>query len=103
MTYCFYIFAALAEIAGCFSFWAWLRLNQSIFYLIPGIFSLCLFAYFLTLIETNFAGRGYAAYGGIYIISSLLWMWVVEKNIPTQADMIGSICCLIGAIIIIRG
>lgn len=62
MTYCFDILAGLSEIGGCFSFWIWLRLNQSIFYLIPGIFSLCLFACFLTLVETDFAGRGYAAY-----------------------------------------
>ncbi|MBC7313671.1 MAG: hypothetical protein H5U11_14360, partial [Rhizobium sp.] len=73
-----YVGAALAEIAGCFAFWAWLRLDKSPLWLVPGIFSLALFAFFLTRIDSDFAGRAYAAYGGIYIAASLLWLWSVE-------------------------
>ena len=72
-----YGLAALAEIGGCFAFWAWLRLDRSALWLIPGLASLALFAWVLTLSESAAAGRTYAAYGGIYILSSLLWLWAV--------------------------
>ncbi len=62
-----YVGAALAEIAGCFAFWAWLRLDRSVWWLVPGVASLALFAYLLTLVESAAAGRAYAAYGGVYI------------------------------------
>ena len=67
MTPLVYIGAALAEIGGCFAFWAWLRLDRSPLWLVPGMASLALFAYLLTLIETEHAGRAYAAYGGVYL------------------------------------
>jgi hypothetical protein len=54
--------AAVAEIAGCFAFWAWLRQGKSILWLAPGLISLVLFAYFLTLVPSDHAGRAYAAY-----------------------------------------
>ena len=96
-----YIGAALAEIAGCFAFWAWLRLDKSILWIIPGIASLCLFAYLLTLVDSPAAGRTYAAYGGIYIASSLAWLWLIEDMRPDRWDIVGACICLIGAAIII--
>ena len=72
-----YIGAALAEIAGCFAFWAWLRMAKSPLWLIPGCASLVAFAYLLTRVDTADAGRAYAAYGGIYITAALLWLWLV--------------------------
>ncbi|MEO9337249.1 YnfA family protein [Mesorhizobium sp. SB112] len=96
-----YIGAALAEIAGCFAFWAWLRLDKSPLVLIPGVIFLMLFAYLLTLVESELAGRAYAAYGGIYIASSLLWQWGVEGVRPDRFDISGMILCLIGASVII--
>ena len=63
-----YAGAALAEIAGCFAFWAWLRQGHSPIWLLPGIASLIAFAWLLTLAPTETAGRAYAAYGGIYIV-----------------------------------
>ena len=66
-----YIGAALAEIAGCFAFWAWLRLDKPVWWVLPGLAMLALFAYLLTLVDSPAAGRAYAAYGGIYIVSSL--------------------------------
>ena len=56
-----YVGAAFAEIAGCFAFWAWLRLDKSAWWLIPGALSLLLFAYLLTLVDSAAAGRAYAA------------------------------------------
>jgi small multidrug resistance family-3 protein len=63
MTFLVYAGAALAEIAGCFSFWAWLRLGKSHLWLVPGMGALALFAYLLTLVPSDAAGRAYAAYG----------------------------------------
>jgi small multidrug resistance family-3 protein len=96
-----YIGAAIAEIAGCFAFWAWLRLDKSIWWLAPGVVSLVLFAYLLTLVDSAAAGRAYAAYGGIYIAASLAWLWIVEGVRPDRWDSIGALVCLAGAAIII--
>jgi len=98
-----YGFAALFEIAGCFSFWAWLKLHKSPLWLIPGVASLCLFAWLLTLVDTPVAGRSFAAYGAIYIASSLIWMWVVEHQRPDRWDMAGLVICLVGATVILFG
>lgn len=98
-----YVGAALAEIAGCFAFWAWLRQGQSILWLIPGMVALALFAWLLTLADVEHAGRTYAAYGGVYIASALAWLWAVERVRPDRWDMVGLLVCLIGAAIILFG
>ena len=98
-----YVAAALAEIAGCFAFWAWLRSGRSIWWLLPGTLSLVLFAYLLTRIDVSFAGRAFAAYGGIYIIMSLAWLWAVEGRAPSLWDMAGAGFCLLGAGLILMG
>lgn len=96
-----YIGAALAEIAGCFAFWAWRRLDQPVWWLVPGMGSLALFAYLLTLVDSDAAGRAYAAYGGIYIAASVAWLWVVEGRRPDVWDGVGAAVCLLGAAIIL--
>lgn len=93
--------AAVAEIAGCFAFWAWLRLDKSPWWAAPGLLSLALFAYLLTRVEAPFAGRAFAAYGGVYIAASLLWLWLVEQKRPDLWDLAGGLICLIGAAIIL--
>jgi small multidrug resistance family-3 protein len=98
-----YIGAALAEIAGCFAFWAWLRLDRSPLWVVPGVAALCVFAYLLTLVEAQHAGRTYAAYGGIYIASALFWLWFAEGVEPDRWDMIGAAICVSGAAIILWG
>ena len=95
--------AAMAEIAGCYAFWAWLRLGKSPLWLIPGIASLILFAFLLTLAEADNAGRAYAAYGGIYILSALMWLWLAEGVRPDRWDVAGVAICLIGAGVILLG
>lgn len=95
--------AALAEIAGCFAFWAWLRLGKPIWWLVPGCASLVLFAWLLTLVDSDAAGRAYAAYGGIYITSALLWLWIVEGVHPDRWDLGGALLCLAGAAVILFG
>lgn len=98
-----YIGAALAEIAGCFAFWSWLRLDKPVWWLIPGIGFLALFAWLLTLVESDAAGRAYAAYGGVYIAASLGWLWAVEGTRPDRWDALGAAICIIGAAIILFG
>lgn len=70
--------AAAPEIAGCFAFWAWLRLGKSPWWILPGVFALIVFALALTRVESAFAGRAYAAYGGVYIAASIMWLWLIE-------------------------
>ncbi len=98
-----YVAAAFAEIAGCFSFWAWLRDGKPIWWLGPGLISLALFAWLLTLVDSAAAGRAYAAYGGVYIIASLCWLWRVEGVRPDRWDMLGAGLCLAGAAVIMLG
>ena len=98
-----YIGAALAEIAGSFAFWAWLRLGHSIWWIVPGLASLGAFAYLLTLAEVGFAGRTYAAYGGVYIAASLTWLWLIEGMRPDRWDVTGAVICLVGAAVIVLG
>ncbi|MDH3257394.1 MAG: YnfA family protein [Nitrospinota bacterium] len=98
-----YTAAAIAEIGGCFAFWAWLRLERSAYWVIPGSVSLIVFAVLLTRIESMFAGRTFAAYGGVYIAASVLWLWVVEGQRPDRWDVLGSVICLVGAGIILFG
>ena len=96
-----YVGAALAEIAGCFAFWAWLRLDKSVWWLVPGMVSLAIFAWLLTLVDVQAAGRAYAAYGGIYVAASVMWLWAVEGVSPDRWDLIGACVVLIGAGIIL--
>ena len=103
MTALVYVGAAVAEIAGSFTFWAWLRLDKSILWVLPGIVSLIIFAALLTRIDAAFAGRAFAAYGGVYIMASLAWLWRIEGMQPDHWDLIGGAICLIGAAVIIFG
>ncbi|MEM8822261.1 MAG: YnfA family protein [Pseudomonadota bacterium] len=96
-----YLAAALAEIGGCFAFWAWLRLDRSAWWLLPGIASLALFAALLTLVQTEAAGRAYAAYGGVYIGASMAWLWLAEGHRPDRWDLAGTAICLVGAAVIL--
>jgi len=99
--YLVYTLAALAEIAGCFAFWAWLKLDKSILWLIPGMTSLALFAWLLTVIDSPAAGRAYAAYGGVYSAASLLWLWLAEGVKPDRWDLTGMTVALLGSAIIL--
>jgi small multidrug resistance family-3 protein len=101
MSAALFIPAALAEIAGCFAVWAVLRLGRSAWWLLPGLASLAIFAVLLTRVEAGFAGRTYAAYGGVYIAASLGWMWAVEGARPDRFDLVGAGLCIAGAAVIL--
>ena len=102
-TVAIYAAAALAEIAGCFAFWAWLRLGHSALWGAAGVAALIAFAWLLTLVEVVAAGRAYAAYGGIYVVASLVWLRVVEGIAPDRSDLAGGTVVLAGAAIILWG
>ncbi len=102
-SYIWYVLAAFAEIAGCFSFWAWLRLHKPVWVIIPGLLSLTAFAFFLTKVEADFAGRAYAVYGSIYIAASFVWLWLVENKLPDKWDSAGVAISLVGGLVILLG
>jgi small multidrug resistance family-3 protein len=99
----YFCLAALLEISSCFAFWIWVRLNASPLWLAPGVVGLIAFAWALTKIDADHAGRTFAAYGGVYIAASLAWMWAVEGKAPDRWDIAGSAICLLGAAAIIYG
>lgn len=100
-TYLIYAAAAVAEIVGCFAFWAWLRNGRSIWWLVPCMASLAAFAWLLTLVPSDHAGRAYAAYGGIYIAASLSWLWAAEGQRPDAWDRAGGALALAAAAVIL--
>ena len=102
-SFAFYAIAAVAEIIGCFAFWVWLRLDKSVYWILPGIVSLIVFAVLLTRINSMFAGRTFAAYGGVYIVASLLWLWIIEGQRLDKWDILGAIICIAGAALILFG
>lgn len=97
-----YLVTAAAEITGCYSIYLWVRLGRTVWWLIPGVLALGLFAWLLTL-QPLASGRVYAAYGGVYIGASILWLWLADGVQPTRWDLLGSITCLIGSGLIYFG
>jgi len=98
-----YFLAAFFEILGCYCFWLVFKEQKASFLLVLGVFSLICFAYLLTKINLEFAGRAYVIYGGIYIVSSLSWLYFVEKQLFNKWDIIGSFIVFIGICVILFG
>jgi small multidrug resistance family-3 protein len=71
--------------------------------MVPALLSLTLFALLLTKVEATYAGRAYAAYGGIYIVASIAWLGLVERVRPLSSDWLGVALCVLGASIILFG
>ena len=95
-----FVITAFAEIIGCYSFHLFFVLKKSPLWLLPGLASLAVFAWLLTLHPTV-AGRTYAAYGGIYIAASLVWLKWVDGHDPDRWDLIGATICICGAAMIL--
>lgn len=95
-----FIVTAIAEIVGCYLPYLWLREGKSAWLLIPAAISLALFAWLLSLHPTA-AGRVYAAYGGVYIMVAVFWLWLVDGIKPNIWDITGAVVALIGMAIII--
>ena len=97
-----FVLTAMAEIAGCYLPYLWLRQGKTPWVLVPGGLSLALFAWLLSLHPTA-AGRTYAAYGGVYVTVAVFWLWWVDGVRPDRWDLIGATVTLIGMVIIAFG
>ena len=75
----------------------WLRESKPVWWLLPGMVSLALFAWLLTLVDSSAAGRAYAPYGGVYICASLAWLWAIEGIRPDRWHVAGAVVRIIGA------
>jgi small multidrug resistance family-3 protein len=95
----YFILAGLFEIGGGYLMWLWLREGKGLWYGVFGAFILVLYGIVPTLQPANF-GRVYAAYGGIFIVLSLLWGWKVDNILPDRFDVIGGFIALVGVLII---
>lgn len=86
---------ACAEIGGCFLVWLWWRENKSAWLLAPAALSLALFAWLLT--QQPFApARTYAAYGAVYVVTSLAWLGVLSTQKVDRFDLLGAALALAG-------
>jgi small multidrug resistance family-3 protein len=101
VNFAIFVIAAFFEIAGCFAFWMSLRRGVTPLVALLGVVCLIAFAFALTRVDSAFAGRAYAAYGGIYIAASLMWLWLIEGQAPTRTDLAGAALAIAGAVIII--
>ena len=95
----YFVIAGLCEIGGGYLVWLWLREGKSIGLAIIGAVVLVLYGIIPTLQPANF-GRVYAAYGGVFIVLSILWGWQIDKIVPDRFDIIGGIAALAGVLII---
>lgn len=91
---------ALAEIIGCYLPYLWLRQGRSVWLVVPAAVSLALFVWLLSL-HPSAAGRTYAAYGGVYVVVALGWLWAVDGIRPSFWDVVGVVVTLIGMGIIV--
>jgi small multidrug resistance family-3 protein len=97
-----YALTALAEIVGCYLPYRWLRRGDSVLLLVPAAASLALFAWLLTL-HPSAAGRTYAAYGGVYVVVAIGWLWAVDGQTPDRWDLAGAGVTLVGMSLIAFG
>jgi small multidrug resistance family-3 protein len=97
-----FVITALAEIVGCYLPYRWLRRGDSPYLLLPAAASLALFAWLLTL-HPAAAGRTYATYGGIYVVTAIVWLWIVDRQIPDRWDLMGAVVTLAGMSLIAFG
>jgi small multidrug resistance family-3 protein len=101
-TFGLFVITAIAEILGCYLPYYWLRKGGSIWLLVPAAASLALFVWLLSLHPTA-AGRVYAAYGGVYIATAILWLWLIDGHRPTGWDLLGAAVSVAGMAIIMFG
>ena len=95
----YFVLAGLFEIGGGYLIWLWIREGKSIWYAVIGGIILVLYGVIPTLQPANF-GRVYAAYGGIFIVLSILWGWGIDHKAPDKFDFLGGAIALIGVLII---
>jgi small multidrug resistance family-3 protein len=95
-----YLLTAVAEIVGCYLPWLWLQQRAPAWVLLPAAASLALFVWLLTL-HPAASGRVYAAYGGVYVATALVWLWWVDGIAPTRWDYLGAGLSLAGMAVLV--
>jgi small multidrug resistance family-3 protein len=95
----FFFAAGLCEIGGGYLVWLWLRENKPVWYGLTGAAVLIVYGVIPTFQPANF-GRVYAAYGGVFVVLSILWGWRIDKVMPDRFDVIGGAVALAGVFII---
>ncbi|MBD1894205.1 YnfA family protein [Coleofasciculus sp. FACHB-129] len=95
----YFVLAGLCEIGGGYLIWLWLRENKSIWFAFLGAIAMILYGIIATLQPANFA-RVYAAYGGVFIVLSILWGWQVDKIAPDKFDLLGGWIALLGTLVV---
>ena len=99
-TFFLFLITAIAEILGCYFPYLILNQGKSHWLWIPAALSLLIFVWLLTL-HPAASGRIYAAYGGIYIFTALLWLRYVDQVSLTRWDLLGGVVVILGALLII--
>jgi small multidrug resistance family-3 protein len=94
-----FLAAGLCEISGGYLVWLWLRNGRGVGLGVVGGLILFLYGVIPTLQSAHF-GRVYAAYGGVFVVLSLLWGWLVDRTRPDRFDLLGGLLCLIGVAVI---
>ena len=95
----YFVIAGFCEIAGGYFVWLWRREAKSFSLGIVGAMLLVFYGFVPTLQRANF-GRVYAAYGGVFIVLSLLWGWEIDRIRPNRFDLIGSLIALVCVFVI---
>lgn len=95
----YFLLAGLFEIGGGYLVWLWIREGKSIWYAILGAVILVLYGVIPTLQPASF-GRVYAAYGGVFIVLSIMWGWGIDRKAPDKFDILGGVIALIGVLVI---
>jgi len=94
-TFGFFVATAIAEIIGCYLPYLWLKKSAPAWVLLPAVASLAIFVWLLTL-HPAAAGRVYAAYGGVYVATAIVWLWAIDGLRPTMWDLIGASVAIVG-------
>lgn len=101
-TFALFFATAIAEIVGCYLPYLWIKRGHSPWLLVPAALALAAFVWLLSL-HPHAAGRVYAAYGGVYVATALIWLWLVDAVRPTATDLIGAAICIVGMMVIMFG
>ena len=94
----YFLLAGICEVSGGYLVWLWLREGKSFWLAAAGALVLILYGVVPTLQPAHF-GRVYAAYGGVFIVLSMLWGWKIDKVPPDRFDVIGGLIALVGVVV----
>ena len=95
----YFLAAGVCEIGGGYLVWLWLRAGKSIWLAVLGAAVLVLYGIIPTFQPAHF-GRVYAAYGGVFVVLSVLWGWKIDGVSPDPPDVLGSLIALLGVFVI---